>query len=182
MNEVYQEVQSRLQITKGNANRYLLALLCLSLCSCVHTRETNPRRKENVNTYKKDVMLWYEAFQEKDPTLLDRILSKEWIDIPPAPNQPAGPDGAKQILAELGTTFPDLKIKIEDILQDGDKVVVRSTITGTQKGTLIGFAAKNRAMSIQAIDIHQFRDRRIVRTWHTEDWMTGLHQLGVFEK
>jgi hypothetical protein len=23
---------------------------------------------------------------------------------------------------------------------------------------------------------------KIVRTWHTEDWMSGLHQLGVFDK
>ena len=135
-----------------------------------------------MNTYKKDVVLWYEAFDQKNPALLDRILAKDWVDIPPAPDQPAGPEGAKQILVQLGTTFPDLKIKIEDILQDGNKVVVRSTITGTQKGPLLGFPAKNRSMSIQATDIHEFKDGKILRTWHTEDWMTGLHQLGVFEK
>ena len=46
----------------------------------------------------------------------------------------------------------------------------------------MGFPAKNRKMSIQAIDIHEFKDGKIVRTWHTEDWMSGLHQLGVFDK
>ena len=71
----------------------------------------------------------------------------DWIDIPPAPAQPPGPEGAKQILVQLETTFPDLSIKIEDILQDGSKVIVRSTITGTQKGPLLGFPAKNRRMT-----------------------------------
>ena len=132
---------------------------------------------------KKSVSLWYDAFSKKDPALLDRILGKDWVDIPPpAPDQPPGPAGARQILAELTTAFPDLDIKIEDVLQEGNKVIVRSKISGTQRGSLVGFPAKNRKMSIQAIDIHEFKDRKIVRTWHTEDWMSGLHQLGVFDK
>ena len=130
-------------------------------------------------TMKTDVILWYEAFNRKDPALLERVLNEKWVDIPPAPNQPPGVEGAKQILVELTTAFPDLKIKIEDVLQDGNKVIVRSEISGTQRNPLMGFPAKNRKMAIQAIDIHEFKDGKIVRTWHTEDWLTGLHQLGV---
>ena len=136
----------------------------------------------NARADKKNVSLWYEAFSKKDPALLDRILSTNWVDIPPAPDQPPGPAGATQILVELTTAFPDLDIKIEDVLQEGNKVIVRSMISGTQRGALMGFPAKNRKMSIQAIDIHEFKDGKIVRTWHTEDWMSGLHQLGVFDK
>ena len=131
---------------------------------------------------KKNVLLWYDAFSKKDPALLDRILSTNWVDIPPAPDQPPGPAGARQILAELTMAFPDLDIKVEDVLQEENKVIVRSKISGTQRGPLMGFPAKNRKMSIQAIDIHEFKDGKIVRTWHTEDWMSGLHQLGVFDK
>jgi steroid delta-isomerase-like uncharacterized protein len=155
------------------------------MCSCAVAQNTSAREKlvtKTMNDQKKTAALWYEAFEKKNSEILDRILATDWIDIPPAPNQPAGPAGAKQILVELGTTFPDLKLKIEDMVQEGNKVVVRSTITGTQKGPLIGFPAKNRSMSIQAIDIHEFKDGKIVRTWHTEDWMSGLHQLGAFEK
>ena len=134
------------------------------------------------NSYKKTVTLWYQAFDKNDPELLDKVLSDGWIDIPPAPNQPPGPAGAKQILAELTTAFPDLKIVIRDVLQDGNKVTVRSEISGTHRAALMGFPAKNRKMIIQAIDIHEFKEGKIVRTWHTEDWLTGLHQLGVFDK
>ena len=131
---------------------------------------------------KKNISLWYDAFSKKDPALLDRILGKNWVDIPPAPDQPPGPAGARQILAQLTTAFPDLDIKIEDVLQEGNKVIVRSKISGTQRGALMGLPAKNRKMSIQAIDIHEFQNGKIVRTWHTEDWMSGFRQLGVFEK
>ena len=136
----------------------------------------------NARADKKNVSLWYEAFSKKDPALLGRILSTNWVDIPPAPDQPPGPAGATQILVELTTAFPDLDIKIEDVLQEGNKVIVRSMISGTQRGALMRFPAKNRKMSIQAIDIHEFKDGKIVRTWHTEDWMSGLHQLGIFDQ
>jgi len=133
-------------------------------------------------TNKKVVTLWYEAFARNDPSRLDQVLSESWVDIPPAPNQPSGPAGAKQILTELWAAFPDFEIVVRDILQHGDKVTVRSEISGTQEGALMGFPAKNRKMAIQAIDIHELKDGKIVRTWHTEDWLTGLHQLGVFDK
>ena len=134
------------------------------------------------NTQRALVMLWYQAFDKNEPELLDKILSATWADIPPAPNQPLGPAGAKQILVELKTAMPDLKIVVHDILEDGNKVVVRSEISGTHKAALMGFPARNRKMNIQAIDIHEIESGRIARTWHTEDWLTGLHQLGAFDK
>jgi predicted ester cyclase len=73
-------------------------------------------------------------------------------------------------------------VTIEGILQDGHKVIVRSTITGTQREPFTGFPVKHRKTTIHAVDIHEFQDGNIVRTWHTEDWLTGLQQLSVFEK
>jgi steroid delta-isomerase-like uncharacterized protein len=135
-----------------------------------------------LDSLKSIVTLWYQAFDKHDPALLDKVLSETWVDIPPAPNQPPGPAGAKQILAELTKALPDLRVAVLDMLQDGTKVTVRSEISGTHKSALLGFPAKGRKLTIQAIDIHELRDGKIVRTWHTEDWLTGLHQLGVFEK
>jgi predicted ester cyclase len=116
----------------------------------------SPVPAQQGNRPMKDVTLWYEAFNRKD--------------------------GAKRLLAERTTAFPDLAITIKEILQDGNKVTVRSEIAGTQREVFLGFQARDRPMAIQAIDIHEFDDGRIIRTWHTEDWLTGLHQLGVFEK
>ena len=160
---------------------YLLILLCFAACLPANAEDKNTYKKKNMNTYKKDVTLWYEAFTRKDPALLDRILHDDWVDIPSAPGQPAGRESVKPLLAQLTTTFPDLKLTIEDILQDGNKVVVRAKMAGTQTQPFLGFPSKNRKIDIQVVDIHEFKDGKIVRTWHTEDWMTGLRQLGVFE-
>ena len=152
-----------------------LQSFCLTflLCSCGRVESPN---------HKGDVAIWYEAFNTKDPALVDKILGADWDDIPPAPGQVAGRQGAKDILAQLVAGFPDLRLTIKDVMQDGDKVIVRSEITGTQTGPFMGFLPKNRRISIQAIDIHQLRDGKIIRSWHTEDWMTAMRQLGAFEK
>jgi steroid delta-isomerase-like uncharacterized protein len=131
------------------------------------------------STLRKDVLLWYDACSTKDPALLERILSPQWVDIPAPPGQPAGPEGAKNILKRLSAAFPDLTITVNDIVQQDNKVVVRSEITGTHKGEFLGRPGTGGELAIQAIDIHEFDNGKIIRTWHSEDWMTGLHQLRI---
>jgi Predicted ester cyclase len=136
-----------------------------------------------MDSYKQDVALWYEAFDSHDPTMLDTILSHDWQESPTQPGaKPAGKEEVKVMLRMLTTAFPDFRIKIEDVIQEDHKVVVRSTITGTQDREFRGFPSKNRRVTMQAIDIHEFVDGKIAHTWHSEDWMTGLRQLGVFDK
>jgi steroid delta-isomerase-like uncharacterized protein len=123
--------------------------------------------------------LWYDAFTRHDPALLGSILADDWVDIPSPPEEQAGPVVGKKLLARLTESFPDFKIVVEDLIQEGNKVVVRSRITATQQGAFMGFPASGRSISIQAVDIHEIRDGRIAKTWHTEDWMTGLRQLDL---
>jgi steroid delta-isomerase-like uncharacterized protein len=126
---------------------------------------------------REDVKLFYDAFTSKQPALFDRVMDPTWVDTPPAPNASPGPAGARELFVMLTGVFPDLAIQIEDILRDGNKVVVRSTISGTQSRMFAGIPSKGQQLRIQAIDIHEFRNGKIVRTWHTEDWMSGLEQL-----
>jgi len=154
--------------------KYLALLLVSMLCALAHA----DGRAANEQIVRR----WYEAFDKKTPSLFDRIIDDAWVDIPSPEGIPPGPEGLKKTYAMLTTTFPDLKVTIKEILQDGNKVVVRSEIAGTQRTTFVGVPSKDRRMTIQAVDIHEVRGGKIVRTWHTEDWMTGLHQLGALGK
>ena len=110
------------------------------------------------------------------------MVGSRWCVTPRRLTGASGRETAKQLLVQLTSIFPDFKIVIQDTLEDGNKVVVRSQITGTQRQPFVGLPAKGRSINIQAIDIHELKDGKIVRTWHSEDWMTGLHQLGLFER
>ncbi len=73
--------------------------------------------------------------------------------------------------------IPDLTWKVEEMLQDGNRVVVRSRATGTPKGPLFGVDGKGRGFDILTIDIHTLDDDKIVQTYHVEDWSGALRQL-----
>ena len=125
---------------------------------------------------------FYEAFGQNKPELLDQILAPNWEDVPPNEGQAIGRDAFKPFVGGFHKMFPDLKVVNDDIIDAGDKVVVRSTLSGTQVESFAGFPSKGKSFSIMAIDIHQFKDGKVVKTWHIENWLSGMFQMGSFEK
>src|SRR5437763_947706 len=105
--------------------KYLLAALGLVLCVQSHARERSAAVR--------DITLWYEAFNKRDASLVQGIMSEDWVDIPAAPGQPSGRKGVQFIIDDLTRSFPNYKITPAEILQDGNKVTVRSELTGTQQ-------------------------------------------------
>ena len=73
--------------------------------------------------------------------------------------------------------MPDLDWAIQEMHEDGDTVIVRSRATGTPVAPFFGVDGQGRSFDIMTIDIHQLEDGKIVRTYHVEDWATGLQQL-----
>ena len=76
-----------------------------------------------------------------------------------------GPEAVKGLVRSLPATFPDLKLAVEDKLVCGDKVVVRYTATGTQRGPLGDIAATDRSARWGDIDIIRIESGRIVELW-----------------
>ena len=86
----------------------------------------------------------------------------------------------EEFLGQMGgfaKLMPDLNWAIEDMHQDGDTVIVRSRATGTPVAPFFGVDGEGRSFDIMTIDIHELEDGKIVRTYHVEDWSTGLQQL-----
>jgi ketosteroid isomerase-like protein len=77
-------------------------------------------------------------------------------DVPPG--TPAGPVGAKQYVGNALKKFPDMRVTIEDMVAEGDKVVVRNTwrATDPQSGGALQFGG---------IVIWRIRAGKIVERW-----------------
>jgi len=78
-------------------------------------------------------------FAHHDAALLEKILTPSWVDIPSPPDAPHGPEAAKALMAILVGAFPDFDIQVEDIIQDGNKVVVRSTSQARSSRLLLAY-------------------------------------------
>jgi predicted ester cyclase len=77
-------------------------------------------------------------------------------DVPPG--TPPGPAGALQYVAEALKRFPDLHRKIEDMIAEGDKVVVRNHWTATDSQT-------GQRLEFRGIGIWRIAARKIAERW-----------------
>lgn len=121
----------------------------------------------------------YEAFNSKNKALLDLALSPSSVDVPLAPGQGPGRQGLKDAMEGYFASFPNLFITNEAFIATGNTVVVRSTIRANQRGEFASVGASGRPVQVMAIDIHELCGGLITRTWHVEDWLSGLFQIGA---
>jgi predicted SnoaL-like aldol condensation-catalyzing enzyme len=77
-------------------------------------------------------------------------------DVPPG--LPAGPVGAIQYVGAALKKVPDLRVVIEDMIAEDDKVVVHNHWTGTD-------AASNQRLEFSGIVIWRIANRQIVERW-----------------
>jgi steroid delta-isomerase-like uncharacterized protein len=113
---------------------------------------------------------------------LDRIhelVARDYIDGNPVLGQAAGLEGAMQKWAMYFAGIPDLTAKIEDLVAEGDKVVVRFTAEGTHEGTLLGVPPTGKRLRVSGISIYRLAEAKIVEHWEEGDRLGLLQQLGV---
>lgn len=92
----------------------------------------------NTEENKNFVRNHFEEFvNRKNLAIADRNFAPEYqehgSDAPP--DSAPGPEGPKHYLAAAFKRFPDIRVTIEDIIAEGDKVVVRNTWRATDAQT-----------------------------------------------
>ncbi len=79
----------------------------------------------------------------------------------------------------LRAAFPDLHVTAEDIIAEGDKVVVRGTISGTHKGEFMGIPATGKEGRVTGISTFRLADGKVCEGWAESDSLGLLIQLGL---
>jgi len=127
---------------------------------------------------KKLILEHYESFlHRQDAQAVRDQLAPDFRDHEMPPETPPGPEPALEFGAMLHAAFPDLRVRIEDIVAEGDRVAVRATWTGTHRGLLpiMPVPPSNRAFAFTGMLFWRIRDGRIVERWATIDRL-GLQQ------
>lgn len=75
--------------------------------------------------------------------------------------------------------FPQYRLEAEDIIEQGDKVVVRARFTGTHNGEFNGIPATGRTVDLPLIIIYRFEGGKIAEHWMEANHLALLTQLGV---
>ncbi len=92
------------------------------------------------------------------------------------PNLSRGADGVHQLFQTIGPI--DQQWTIEDVIAEGDKVVVRVTNTCVQE-IFFGIPGGGRQQTFAAMFIHKIADGKILETWRNADDLGRIFQLGA---
>ncbi len=95
------------------------------------------------------------------------VVGSEWKGI----------EGVKNQVASHRTSFPDWQETVDDVIAESDRVVIRFTSTGTQRGEFQGIAPTGRKVRIQEVAIFRLSHGKIVEQWGMPDVHGLLAQL-----
>lgn len=123
---------------------------------------------------------YLDAINKGNEELINEILAENFIDHNASPDLPEGRNGFKQFLKMLVVAFPDIRVQVEDIISEKDKVAVRLTISGSQTGVLLGQIPPSGKTAVwTGIDILKIENGKITERWSQRDLLGMMRQIGA---
>lgn len=112
---------------------------------------------------KKIVADFFEIYNNKDYEAMYRYFVPNYFDhsIPTVRSIEA----AIPILQSVHQSFPDLQVKIEDLIEENNKVVFRGRFTGTHLGEFQGFPPSSKRIEFEALEIFKLENQKITESW-----------------
>ena len=126
------------------------------------------------------VRRYWEGYNAHNLDVWDEVCTPNYINHDPGlPVPDADLQTTKQIIGEGQAVFPDIKSSEEDLIAEGDKVVVRRTFRGTHKGEFAGVAASGKEVTFSGIFIARLTGGKIEEQWANVDFLGLLQQIGA---
>jgi len=120
-----------------------------------------------------------EAINGRKLDVIDELAAADLVEHEEFPGLAPGREGVKQFFAMLATAFPDFRMNVEDVIAEGDKGVVRASLTGTHQGDFMGVPATGKTVSVTVIDIVRVTGGKVAEHWGATDMGAMMEQLGV---
>jgi predicted SnoaL-like aldol condensation-catalyzing enzyme len=119
-----------------------------------------------------------EVLNGRDVDALDHLAAEDYLDHPAFSGQGPGRQGMKYRISYLLAAL-DPHWTPHDLIAEGDLVVTRWTLAGTQRGEFLGIQPTGKEFTLKVIEIYRVKNGMMTEHWNVVD-MFGLHQqLGV---
>jgi len=118
-----------------------------------------------------------ELLNARDLDAVDEIFAPGYVRHDPSDLlRDAGVQEYKKGFGHILRAFPDARWTLEDMLQDGDKVIGRWSFRGTHEGPFFNVPPTGRVVTYPIIAIYRMEDGRIAEDWH------AFHALGLWQQ
>jgi predicted SnoaL-like aldol condensation-catalyzing enzyme len=121
--------------------------------------------------------LFAQALNEKRVELFDEFIHPEYNNH--NPHVQRGPAGVKTFFRHYLEAFPDTKIAIEDVIEEGDRISARFTYKGTFTKPFLGYRPNSAPVQLQSIDIWRVKDQKFVEHWNELNLLEVFQRIGA---
>ena len=129
------------------------------------------------------IQRWFEeVWNQGREEVIDELFAAEGIAhglADEAGNALRGPQDFKPFFRKFRSAFPEMEVRVEDTVAEGDKVAARCLVRGKHQSDSLGFAATGQATEFTGITIVRIENGKIVEAWNNFDFMTMYKQLGA---
>lgn len=122
---------------------------------------------------------WVEGYNNHDPSIVDELISDDYVLHAPGGQDIKGPESFKQMFIANLPIFPDIHYTIDDMVAEGDKVAVRYTMTATHQGEYMGITATGKRITLTQAFFYRLAGGKIVEALPYSDQLVLFQQLGV---
>jgi predicted ester cyclase len=98
-----------------------------------------------------------------DEVVSARFTSHDWAD------GSTGPQAFRKYYAAIRSAVPDARYEVDDLIAEGDRVVVRWRMLGTHVGAFGDIAPTGRAVTLKGIAIYRVGDGKLLERWVVSD-------------
>ena len=123
---------------------------------------------------------WFDdVVGRRDAELAEELLAPDYRLHFPGMTGPLDREGHLRLLQAFWAAFPDWQETVEDVVAEGDRVVIRVTGRGTHEGTFQGIPPTGRQVTATGVGVARIAGGRIAETWAAYDALGLLQQLGA---
>jgi steroid delta-isomerase-like uncharacterized protein len=126
-----------------------------------------------------------ELFNSRDLGVAAEITGEDYVEHGVAAfaervgDRPDPIEGLKETVRWLTGAFPDLRIEVDDLVAEGDKVLAYITMRGTHEGEFQGIPPTGRSFEARAMHLFRIRDGKAVEHWAVREDLPMMLQLGL---
>jgi predicted ester cyclase len=133
----------------------------------------------SVEENKTIVQCWFAGAYE-DEALADEVVAPDYVGhFPPNPDV-VGREAIKLFNRQTRTAFPDLQLTLDELIGEGEKVVVRWTMRGTHLGEMRGgIPPTGKPFTVTGTTTNRVASGQIAEAWGNIDLLGLMLQLGL---
>ena len=119
----------------------------------------------------------YQRLSEGDISVVDEVISDEFVEHEEVPGLAPNKDGVRQMFEMFRSAFSDARFEIDDMIAEGDMLFALVRMRGVHQAEFMGVPASGHTIDVGIADFFRFENGMAIEHWGVMDTGAMMRQL-----